>query len=360
MGSKKFRKSNSKKYKKKFREEKKCGKKSFKGNQRKETKSHYSLTNKKKVTNLSLQNEPKFTSYTEIKNYLNNLANKYKSNLQLQIIGESKEQRPIYLIVISQNDSEFPKNGIFIEAGSNGKDSMAIATALYMIKYLAQTCSCKTDSGIMDYFIIPCSNPDAYEMSKNGNHPYLDLSTNFPLRLGNSNIDNIRLDKFLDAAKIWKNKYDFQCPERLAVIKAITTYQFVIKLFVSLQEEGKKILYPFGASEDPVSNINSIREVALAGNFICYPIGSIYQLCGLKFGTIIDFLMMFQNCIKYPYIININNRECKSDLNDIPDRAREILCGIQLMSSKISEFYKVEKVKRDESNVTIDIKKEEP
>lgn len=65
----------------------------------------------------------------------------------------------IFITTNSSNSCE-QKFATFIEAGLKGDDTFAVSNALYIIDHL-----CKNPNFVklMDYFIVPCGNPDAYD-----------------------------------------------------------------------------------------------------------------------------------------------------------------------------------------------------
>ncbi|XP_072377469.1 carboxypeptidase A1-like [Diabrotica undecimpunctata] len=333
--------SNERKSKKEKFAKQKMSKKLQTKRRKANNKSYHSLHRKGRNTNLSENKEWKFNSYKEIEEFLVNLSRLNSTNLQIIVIGESQEGKPIYLVSIA--NTEDITEAIFIEAGSNGEDCVAVQCALYIIKYLVESAGTCNYLKTMRYYIVPCSNPDAFEINKLGQKPCFNLSTNFPLRLGNLNIDNIDLQRFLEAARSWKENYQFKSPEQMALLKALATFQYSIKIFISLQEEGFKITYPYGICKEPLPDVEDIRRIALlsrAANTLCFQVGSIYQLLGLKFGTIIDFISMFFNSIKFCYIFHINSKRCSCNIQEISERAKELLQCLALMGQEVIELCK--------------------
>nr|CAI5839317.1 unnamed protein product [Callosobruchus analis] len=70
---------------------------------------------------------------------------------------------------------------VFVEAGSNGCDWISVSTALYMIDHLVKSDGMQTS---VDYFIVPCSNPDSYKDSFTPGNTLVNLSYNYPIILG--------------------------------------------------------------------------------------------------------------------------------------------------------------------------------
>lgn len=82
--------------------------------------------------------------------------------MRVEKIGKSIEGRPIRMIVI-QKDQCSPKQSIMIEAGIHAREWLTNTTVLYIIQYVLK------HQGIlkyMDFYVIPCINPDGYEYSR--------------------------------------------------------------------------------------------------------------------------------------------------------------------------------------------------
>lgn len=64
------------------------------------------------------------------------------------------------MVAITSKNANAPKHVTFIDAGLKGDDTFAVSNALYMIDYLSKN---PNYVKIMDYLIVPCGNPDAYD-----------------------------------------------------------------------------------------------------------------------------------------------------------------------------------------------------
>lgn len=158
---------------------------------RKSKKDNCRLKKTKKSTNLNAQRLAEYLNNEKIQEHLNRLLEKYPNNIQVEAIGSSKEGRAIYLVFITNNGGDIPKNAVFIEAGSNGEDLIAVASALYIIDYLCKNASTSNTLKVMDYFVVPCTNPDAYELTLHGRKPKVNLATSFPFTLGQCDLEVI-------------------------------------------------------------------------------------------------------------------------------------------------------------------------
>lgn len=265
-------------------------------------------------TRVSAKNEQihaKFFDLDEIKEYLCGLVGKHPTRINVRIIGESAQGRPILMAYISERDkSESQKNIAMVEAGSNGADYYSISSALCLIDFLIKNPSI---NALMDYIVIPCSNPDGYlyclNNDGNGKVP-VDLSHNFPLsHLGWSDLSRIQNKEFLRKLETWKENYKFNAPETKALNKVLCTYHVAIKLLISLQEDGEKIVFPFGCCDTKLQDEFEVLKVATSGaagfKKKCVSVGSIYNCCGLTYGSLIDFIRFEQSAIKFMYTIHL-------------------------------------------------------
>ncbi|KAJ8931316.1 hypothetical protein NQ314_015787 [Rhamnusium bicolor] len=248
----------------------------------------------------------KFLNYCQIEQYLGKIQKNYPEKVQIQVLGQSAEKRSIFLVIITQGARTESKMGTMIEAGSNGCEWMTVSTALYMIDFLVKDESLVK---IMDYFIIPCSNPDAYEsdLTNSGRPLSMDLSNNCPVSVGFLRNEGDYNTRFFEGDKNMEGK---------------------------LQGDGTKITYPFGFTASDIYDVNDLRKIAKAGlagiKNRRFGIGSIYDCSGLKFGSMVDYLRSHQTAIKFTYIIHVNKKERRLDPHKILCYGEDIkkLCSL--------------------------------
>ncbi|VEN57401.1 unnamed protein product, partial [Callosobruchus maculatus] len=159
-----------------------------------------------------------FLNYQQIANYLAALADEFPHKVTVDEIGISLKGNSILMAKIfmaSHGQGQADKSGVqeedtrkdpycccpehecktfecdpdcmlnrsiaFVEAGSNGCDWISVSTALYMIDHLVKSDGMQTN---VDYFIVPCSNPDSYKASFTPGNTLENLSFNYPIILG--------------------------------------------------------------------------------------------------------------------------------------------------------------------------------
>ncbi|CAG9862060.1 unnamed protein product [Phyllotreta striolata] len=285
-----------------------------------------------------------FLDYEQIRFFLNSLLQAYPDNLELEIIGNSKAGRPIFLMLVARQVSLPRKYAVFIEGGSNGEDVVSVASALYIINYLCVHASSSTTLLVMDVYVLPLANPDDYELTLYGKKNSMNLAKSFPFRLAHYNINDIGIENYLEVSHKWKENLVIQNFEKLALIKGIADYQKDIKLFVSLQEEGEMIVYPFGSKLETydTSTLSYVAKIGKLGSEIDFDIGTIYQHCGVTCGTIVDFLRLFSSFLKFTYIIHVNDKQHGQVFRKVPFIAENVLCVITLMAREIDNYYKTQ------------------
>ncbi|XP_056636697.1 mast cell carboxypeptidase A-like [Diorhabda sublineata] len=271
------------------------------------------------------------------------MEKKYPERLQLEIIGTSIEKRPIYLVIISDNSYDHEKMATLIEAGSDGSDRLAIASALYLIDFITKN---KSLVKITNYIILPCLNPDAYHKTINKcptNSTPLNLSCNYPLLLGVNYMGDISTELFLEAIGKWKQNFKFDSPVTKAFYNVLNNFESSIKLFVSLQENGKSLVYPFGCSTEEAFDAADLEQVALSAQSVMkrinFEIAPLCEISGIVFGSVIDFLKFYYRHIKFTYIFNIKDKHKVSRTGDILIYGDDILRCIKSLAKNVFMIY---------------------
>ncbi|KAF7285507.1 hypothetical protein GWI33_010605 [Rhynchophorus ferrugineus] len=335
-------------------------------------------------------------SYDKIIELLRKIQKRSSGKVDIVEIGKSTKEKPIYMAIISTPSckvSSEPKFTTFIAAGLNGTNFIAVSNALFMIDFLTHNQNFIT---IMDYYIVPCCNPDSYDTfvrskeppdkkidnsnnrrtcpslrkrqsklpktqspadttkaaicvpaEKNESVAPMDLTFNFPVILGINDMRNIPTDLFKEKIVKWKENYLNKSPEAHTLLKTIYTYQFVIKLLISLQEGGESICYPHGFCRAIDTDTSDLQDVGKRGQrAICnreFSCGSIYDIRGLTYGTLIDFLKVDKLPIKYLFDIQVHkktpkyNEQC--ELTQLLRYGNDMMNCVKRMSSAVFKFY---------------------
>ncbi|XP_031351918.1 carboxypeptidase B-like isoform X2 [Photinus pyralis] len=211
-----------------------------------------------------------FPRYNQILRYTDLLPILYPCNVRVEKIGMSLQGRPIRMLVL-QADATRPKQGAMIEAGIHAREWLAHSTILYIIDKLLAT---KTMLNYMDFYIIPCVNPDGYEYThtscrlwrKNLNHNNskdvkkwgVDLNRNFPVAFGHEGSSRHR-----DSAR-YHGASALSEPETQSLANALGKYSCRVRLYISLHCFGHLIMYPWSHTTDSLWDERDLLNCAVA------------------------------------------------------------------------------------------------
>ncbi|EEB10127.1 carboxypeptidase A, putative [Pediculus humanus corporis] len=225
-------------------------------------------------------------SLRDIKNYKN------ESVAVVENIGKSYHGRDMFLVKVS-SDHSAKKPVIFFEIGIHAREWLAHATGLYMLHQLVE--NFENNSGLLDkidYYMIPVTNPDGYEYSREKNRLWrktrslfggaygTDGNRNFDFHWGEGGTSSD------PRSEIFKGPYPFSEVEMRNVRDAGAKYAPRIKTFVSVHCYGPYILYPWSyKTSKPAPQAELMdkigREAALAikkYNGTKYAVGSSTEL----------------------------------------------------------------------------------
>lgn len=109
----------------------------------------------------------KYHAFTEINAYFDALAMEHPDTVSVINIGKSKEGRDMNIIKIGKAKAGGGKKGFVIEAGLHAREWIAVTTPTYIASELATNPQYASLIADLDFFILPSSNPDGYEYSRN-------------------------------------------------------------------------------------------------------------------------------------------------------------------------------------------------
>lgn len=116
---------------------------------------------------------------------------------------------------------------------------------------------------------------------------------------------------------------------------------------ISLQEGGEAICYPYGFCAGISDDVMDLREVARKGKCAImqrnFQFGTIYDIQGLTFGSLIDFLKVDKSSVKYAYIIQVHKKPLnyneKRELKKLMTYGCQIMQCVKGMSTAVYKFY---------------------
>ncbi|CAH1959250.1 unnamed protein product [Acanthoscelides obtectus] len=156
-------------------------------------------------------------------------------------------------------------------------------------------------------------------------------------------MSRIKNQLFIKTIMEWKQSYRHRRPESTALIHTIDTFQGNIKLFVSLQEGASKpkILYPYGSNSDMLPDADMVTHIAKSAlsmtHKLSFNVGSIYNVCGLTFGSIIDYLAITRG-LNFSYVMHINNRLIQPNASKIQKVGKDVVVTITSMAKEAKSW----------------------
>ncbi|XP_058461189.1 carboxypeptidase B1-like [Malaya genurostris] len=223
------------------------------------------------TTTESLDFTRRYLRYYEINRYIDYIGRKYPQIVTVNTIGSSFEKRPLRTVTITRNKSN--KKAILIDAGIHGREWMAPASALYVIKQLVQNGDTNGDLlNNLTWIILPLVNPDGYEHShtrdklwRKNRHPFrrctgTDGNRNFDFRWGEKGAARHECRQTYSGPKA------FSEPETQAVRDLMLANNQIVKLYLTLHSYGRYLLYPWGYRKSLPKTWRLMDAVARAGS----------------------------------------------------------------------------------------------
>uniref|UniRef100_A0AC34RBP9 Peptidase M14 carboxypeptidase A domain-containing protein n=1 Tax=Panagrolaimus sp. JU765 TaxID=591449 RepID=A0AC34RBP9_9BILA len=294
----------------------------------------------------------RFHSYDEILTYSKTLNETFAEFLNVEVIGQTFENRPMILLKFGDlyNNS---KPIIFIDGGIHAREWISPATVLsYIHHIIAKNESFSEIFKIVNIFILPVVNPDGYEYSrttsrmwrKNRSGPRgpfkkcygVDLNRNFGFKWAVAGTSTNPCD-----SEIYHGSKPNSEPETLVLEKVLWKYRKQIKAYLTAHSYGGEILYPWGYAkgvypkdvEDLIKLGNKMKNAIKKHSGTEYkvmPSAGLYPAAGASD----DYAKSLG--IKYSYTIEIysENHFLEKEEN-IPIRSKEIKVAVDTVVQQI-------------------------
>ncbi|XP_050335205.1 carboxypeptidase B isoform X3 [Bactrocera neohumeralis] len=298
-----------------------------------------------------------YQRYHEIAAYLEELAKRYSSRVNVTSIGDSYEGRKLHAITITNGDGAANKNVILMDAGIHAREWIAPAAALYVIQQLMENYEQNSDLLVnYDWIIVPLVNPDGYEYSHTRDR--LWRKTRKPVTIfcdgtdGNRNFDfhwgEIATVSH-PCASTFRGSSAFSEPETQALRDLMHSLTGRAKFYLSLHSFGNYLLYPWGYTSELPETWRDIDDIARAGAAAIktatgteYTVGSSTNVLYPASGGSLDYALAKAK-IPVPMAMELPSAGQRFDppLSKIEELASETWIGIKAMAEKIIEKYKL-------------------
>ncbi|XP_037785114.1 carboxypeptidase B-like [Penaeus monodon] len=207
----------------------------------------------------------RFMSFDEIQAHVEELPNLYPGQVEVQELGRTAENRPIYLLTIYSGSAK-RSPVIFVDGGMHAREWASPAAALFLVGHLLESPTLTRD---VEWRIIPVLNPDGYVYTWTTDRMWrknrgatrsvlctgVDINRNFDYHWGESGSSK------QPCSSIYQGMTASSEPETNALISAVLEVKRRVKAYVSLHAYGQYILYPWGYRRTTPKNSVELEEV---------------------------------------------------------------------------------------------------
>ncbi|KAK6753246.1 hypothetical protein RB195_012689 [Necator americanus] len=201
--------------------------------------------------------QKKYLSFDDQMALLLQLAKRFPQLVDVWQVATSYEGRSIYAIKIGY-PSTVKKPILWIDAGIHAREWIAHSTALNIIWQFVHDFSYKRLLHEMDIIVVPNTNPDGYEYSRETNRMWrktrsrstasrfseqcsgVDANRNYPFHFGEEGVSH------WPCQEIYCGRVALSEPEVMGLAAAILEKKDQIRGYIALHSFGQDILYPWG------------------------------------------------------------------------------------------------------------------
>ncbi|KHJ92331.1 zinc carboxypeptidase, partial [Oesophagostomum dentatum] len=201
--------------------------------------------------------QKKYLSFDDQMALLVQLAKQFPQLVEVWQIATSYEGRSIYAIKIGY-PSTVKKPILWIDAGIHAREWIAHSTALNIIWQFIHDSSYKRLLHEIDIIVVPNTNPDGYEYSREVNRMWrktrsrssasrfseqcsgVDANRNYPFHFGEEGVSH------WPCQEIYCGRMALSEPEVMGLAAAILDKKDQIRGYIALHSFGQDILYPWG------------------------------------------------------------------------------------------------------------------
>ncbi|XP_045504990.1 carboxypeptidase B-like [Colias croceus] len=205
----------------------------------------------------------KILTFSEVDEFLENLANSYPNTVTLETAGRSFERRPIkYVKISSSGFQDRRKPVVFVQSLLHAREWVTLPASLYAIQKLVIDVTEHDLVEKIDWIILPIANPDGYVASHAGERFWrknratgyslfcrgVDLNRNFDFMWGNASSN-------LGCSEVFHGSHAFSEPEAQAIKSIFDQYKDRIEIYFDLHSFGSMILYGYGNGQLPANSL---------------------------------------------------------------------------------------------------------
>ncbi|MEX2218365.1 MAG: M14 family metallopeptidase [Phycisphaerales bacterium] len=220
-----------------------------------------------------------YRSLAEIEARLATLAGDYNTLATLSDIGTSIQNRQIKMIRITGPGSTANRPAFFIQANQHAREWVTPMSAMYIVDRFLETYG--TDPRVtnivnnVDFYIVPCANPDGYQYSRTTNSQWrknrrdnpgtscdgVDLNRNWGFQWGYDNTGS----SGNPCSETFRGSAGFSEPELTALrgVADMLGAQGRLKVHWDIHANAQQILSPWGYTTNPPPHLPLMDQLGL-------------------------------------------------------------------------------------------------
>jgi len=236
-----------------------------------------------------VQNAAQFSKYLnldEINDFIKSLATNFPNIVQIEEIGKSFEQRPIYVVKVGSENGK-KKPSIWIDGGIHAREWIGVSTVTFMLNKLVTGYA--TDAKIKNFvdkanwYIVPVLNVDGYQFTHTEDRMWrknrrpapcrgccegVDLNRNFDHSFGGAGTSP---DSCQDS---YRGSAAFSEPETRAVRDFVLKHTGDMKAFITIHAYMQMWFYPYANKKQ--SYPQDVNELVAVSKKAVAAIKSVY------------------------------------------------------------------------------------
>ncbi|XP_065147793.1 carboxypeptidase A2 [Paramisgurnus dabryanus] len=262
----------------------------------------------------------------EIYSFMDNLVNSHQNLVSKVQIGNSYENRPMYVLKFSTGGEGKP--AIWIDAGIHSREWVSHATAVWIANQIATDFASNRAPvpkilGVMDIYMLIVANPDGYVFSHTSPNEF------YRFWRKNRSVTSDPKCRGVDINRNWDAEFgapgasdnpcdeDYRGPSANSEIEGKNMADFIVnhdnfKSFITLHSYKQLLMYPYGYTGTDTPDKSELHNVALSASKALnswhgtvYKVGNIFSTIEQASGASIDWA--YNRGIKYSYAFELRD-----------------------------------------------------
>ncbi|XP_022817995.1 zinc carboxypeptidase-like [Spodoptera litura] len=257
----------------------------------------------------------------DIYEWLRDLANTYPTEMKVNTIGRSHENREILAVEITLKGSKM-RSKVIVEGGIHAREWISPAFVTYFINELihapySNDTEFKDIAMTYEWFFVPVLNPDGYEYSHTNNRMWrknrnqmgsVDLNRNFDHAFGTTGVS------FRMSSDTFCGLRAFSEPESQAMASFIESKSQQLEYYFAFHSYGQYMIMPYANLKAHVENFDTVYKMCSeAKTKIAEKYNTAYTI-GTAFDTVGYMTSGVSGCwvkakLRVPYVVTFELRD---------------------------------------------------